>query len=303
MRMIKWLSIASLVLLVGQSAAAQNAPTRPEGPEGTVTLSLTEYNRLVDLASRPARPPDVAPVAAVLSRASLRVRVDGNAARGVFDLEGQVLRAGTARVRLISGATICRPARRLSPWKWPAQGADGTRVPLLRPGFRPNGPYPVSFVYVHAGTPFARKGDMQMTLPRMDIPVGVVEWELFVPDRYSASRFDGNVIAAHLIYEAAVVGGMQETVTVAAEAPVIDPRSSARSAKIKTRDDIVKGKAGAGGGTAQAEPSQNVVNLQRRAAGVLPVRIEVPRAGTSHRFVKPLVVDQETVVSFRYKRR
>jgi hypothetical protein len=29
----------------------------------------------------------------------------------------------------------------------------------------------------------------------------------------------------------------------------------------------------------------------------------VPRAGTSHLFVKPLVVDQETVVKLRYKRR
>jgi hypothetical protein len=45
-----------------------------------------------------------------------------------------------------------------------------------------------------------------------------------------------------------------------------------------------------------------VQNLQRRAAGVLPVRIEIPRAGSSHRFIKPLVVDEETMVSFRYKR-
>jgi hypothetical protein len=47
----------------------------------------------------------------------------------------------------------------------------------------------------------------------------------------------------------------------------------------------------------------NVQSLQRRASGVLPVRIDVPRAGSSHRFVKPLVIDEETVVSFRYKRR
>jgi hypothetical protein len=46
-----------------------------------------------------------------------------------------------------------------------------------------------------------------------------------------------------------------------------------------------------------------VQNLQRRASGVLPVRMEVPRAGTSHRFLKPLVIDEATVVSFRYKRR
>jgi hypothetical protein len=76
----------------------------------------------------------------------------------------------------------------------PVLGADGTRVPLLRPGFRPSGSYQVTFVYLHAGTPFAKKGEMQMTLPRMDLPVGIVEWEVFVPDTYSVRAFDGNVI-------------------------------------------------------------------------------------------------------------
>jgi hypothetical protein len=52
----------------------------------------------------------------------------------------------------------------------------------------------VTFVYLHAGTPFAKKGEMQMTLPRMDLPVGIVEWEVFVPDTYSVRAFDGNVI-------------------------------------------------------------------------------------------------------------
>jgi hypothetical protein len=50
-------------------------------------------------------------------------------------------------------------------------------------------------------------------------------------------------------------------------------------------------------------PSVNMQNLQRRAAGVLPVRMDVPRAGESYRFVRPLVIDEETVVTFRYKRR
>jgi hypothetical protein len=52
-----------------------------------------------------------------------------------------------------------------------------------------------------------------------------------------------------------------------------------------------------------AQPSQNIINLQQRAAGVLPVRVDVPRAGTSHSFSKPLVIDQETTVSFRYRQR
>jgi outer membrane receptor protein involved in Fe transport len=48
-------------------------------------------------------------------------------------------------------------------------------------------------------------------------------------------------------------------------------------------------------------PSQNVFNLQRRVAGILPVRIEVPRGGRSYRFVRPLVMDEETRITFQYK--
>jgi hypothetical protein len=55
--------------------------------------------------------------------------------------------------------------------------------------------------------------------------------------------------------------------------------------------------------SAQASPSQNVFNLQRRVVGVLPVRIDVPRAGAAYRFVRPLVLDETTSVSFDYRTR
>jgi hypothetical protein len=44
-----------------------------------------------------------------------------------------------------------------------------------------------------------------------------------------------------------------------------------------------------------------VTNLQRRVAGILPVAIEVPRSGKSYRFVRPLVLDEETRVTFTYR--
>ena len=49
--------------------------------------------------------------------------------------------------------------------------------------------------------------------------------------------------------------------------------------------------------------SSNVMKLQQRVAGVLPVPIDVPRAGTSFAFVRPLVLDEETKVTFTYKTR
>jgi hypothetical protein len=289
----------------------------------------------------------------------------------------------------------------------PVLGSDGIRVPLLRPGFRPAGTYQVSFVYVHAGTPFARKGEMQMTLPRMDIPIGIVQWELFVPERYRVKTIGGNAIDVESVEGVAGVNRAAFTVPPSAPAlnltddtakplvrggeplePTIPPdpaggeirglvrdtsggtlpgvtiemRSSSwgrgmrtaitdsrgqfafvgvapgqvslmaklegfstvrreftydgqgRQANLEmrvgsvTETITVSGESAGFGGHVDREPqvvppSQNVINLQRRTSGVLPIRVDVPRAGTSRQFVKPLVIDQETSVTLRYKRR
>jgi hypothetical protein len=81
----------------------------------------------------------------------------------------------------------------------PVQGADGSRVPLLRAGFRPDGPYTVSFVFLHAGTPFAKRGGSELALPRMDVPVGLLQWEVFLPEQYKVKDFGGDAIAASLL--------------------------------------------------------------------------------------------------------
>jgi hypothetical protein len=139
----------------------------------------------------------------------------------------------------------------------PVQGTDGTRVPLLRSGLRPNAPYQVSFVYLHSGQKFAKRGESQMMLPKLDLPVSVLEWELFLPDRYSTKPVAGNVLPAALA-PATVghTGALTESVTVMAEAPYSDQRNSEHAAEPKSLDAI------------QQSPSQNVINLQRRVAGV-----------------------------------
>ena len=277
----------------------------------------------------------------------------------------------------------------------PVEGADGNRVPLLRPGFRPSGAYMVSFVYLHSGSPFLKKGDRRMTLPKMDVPIDVLEWELFIPDRFRADHFDGNVVDAALLPVAARIassgaggGSSRPHASPAAPPPppvplplpapnqlvgrVLDPSgvplpgatvtvTSGGQRQTATTDasglyTVYGVPAGsltiagalqgfktnrqsfkyAGEGrqlnltlelsgaietvTVSAEspdaqvsqkavrnepqaPSENVQNLQRRASGVLPIRIEVPRAGVSYAFVKPLVVDEEALVTFKYKKR
>jgi hypothetical protein len=296
----------------------------------------------------------------------------------------------------------------------PALGSDGVRVPLLRSGFRPSGPYNVTFVYLHDGAPFAGKGRAGIALPRMDIPVTVTEWEVFVPSRYRVRPTGGNAIArsefdragpspaspedgfrlqtgsyretaisgppmvrgraqdpsgaalpgvkveisqAGRVIRTAVTDGngnyqiaavppgeyavvFQLTGFTAARHPSVVVRDgmavdvnssmrigaiteavtvSAEAANFRTRSgsgqDVTlalngaMGESETGGAVVNqrrvvdATPSQSVINLQQRAAGVLPVRIDVPRAGTSLQFVRTLVVDEETMVQLDYRRR
>jgi hypothetical protein len=97
----------------------------------------------------------------------------------------------------------------------------------------------------------------------------------------SAFRFDGQPRRLDLTLQ---IAGVAETVMVASE--------ESRGMAYERADALP-----------QQAPSQNIVNMQRKVAGVLPVRVDVPRAGTSYRFLRPLVLNEETSGSFRYKLR
>jgi hypothetical protein len=147
----------------------------------------------------------------------------------------------------------------------PVTGDDGRRVPLLRPGFRPAGLYPVSFVYLHAGTPFGRKDDLAMTLPRMDIPVGVIDWEVFAPEKYSMQYVDGDAIPRQILKRVAGKTAESSSVTRAVSSPSSGVGSS----------------AGIMISLAPAEPSGTLRGVVKDSAGsVLPgVTIEVASLG------------------------
>ena len=86
------------------AAVAQERP--PQGPVGTVTLSRSEFDRLLDLSTRSGAPPERAPLAAALGRADITVRVDGGVARASIALEGEVFHSGVVKVPLIAGTTL-----------------------------------------------------------------------------------------------------------------------------------------------------------------------------------------------------
>lgn len=302
------------------------------------------------------------------------------------------------KVALPAGATILSAdvgGERVKP----VQGPDGNRVPLLRAGFHPTDSYAVSFVFMHSGAPFAKKGGADLSLPSMDIPISLMSWEVFLPEQYKVKDFGGDVIAANLVppafrpdavayqYEGNRDAELASSVSMGALLPgqlggiLADPSGAVLpSARITvTQPDLgfsmstvtdqvgrwvvsnlrtgrVRIKADAPGfqtavrdavydagrpstysfalgvGSAsetvevtvaapalnrrdyseleqlkknapQQNASANVMNLQRRVAGVLPVAIDVPRTGASFSFVRPLVLDEETKVTFSYKTR
>jgi len=101
-------------------------------------------------------------------------------------------------------------------------------------------------------------------------------------------NYDGNRPADYL--SSLNVGTVAETIEVSAEAAPTNSRMYSTMDQLSKKQMI-------------NAPSTNVLNLQRRVAGVLPVVIDVPRAGISFQFARALVLDEETKVTFNYKSR
>ena len=277
---------------------------------------------------------------------------------------------------------------------------EGGRVPLLRTGLDSSRAYTVSFVYLSNGSRFAKTGSYDMGLPKLDIPVNLLTWEVSLPDRLEVKQFGGNALAADLFPAAlannfgvdggesnnfdanfwnyndlstlepgqiggivvdptgAVVPGAQVTVsntqTGASQTTTTNgdgnwvisgmqpgpvkvviahggfknmqydlELQASKPARMGTTlevgaiaESVTVTSSGAINGRQVDELlkrsqqtsnlytlSQNAVNLQRRVAGILPVPVEVPRSGKAYRFVRPLVFEEETRITFQYKSR
>jgi hypothetical protein len=192
----------------------------------------------------------------------------------------------------------------------PVEGTDGNRVPLLRAGFRPVDSYIVSFVFMHSGAPFAKKGGSDLSLPKMDVPINLLQWEVFLPEQYKVKDFGGDAIAANLLPPSMLniadgelrpifTGSNLQVVATETVEVTATPQNGRNYANLEP--GVNQRDARKNAEKQQTAASSNVTNLQQRISGVLPVRIDVPRAGNSYNFVRPLVLDEETKVTFTYK--
>ncbi len=107
------------------------------------------------------------------------------------------------------------------------------------------------------------------------------------------------------------VGTASETIEVATAAPLIETTQAQLVTLLPGGTPEHGRNAGEAGGVdnkkkqdpARQQASANVFNLQKKVAGVLPVRVDMPRAGSSYRFARALVLDEETKLTFTYKTR
>ncbi len=304
-----------------------------------------EWNRFPDSS--------VLPAAAELAEATTLVTSEG---RSLTEVKLMVKNHAQPflKVGLPSGASILTAEVSGEKVK-PVQGADGMRVPLLRPGFRPWDPYLVTFVFIHAGTPFAKKGDSELTLPALDIPISFLRWEVFIPAIYKLKNFGGDAMAVFQLpagtvpsytmlasapppaapqttlagHSAANVNVQKDGVTannvrwvtgmntpvnlnpeMVSEFKVVITPVDAELGRGSGQIQVVTRSGGMDGGFDLSKPSvpanpasANVVDFQRRVSGVLPISVDVPRTGNSYSFVRPLVLNEETKMTFKYKRK
>src|SRR5947207_1219708 len=87
-------------------ADGKSVPLPPVPSSGNVTLPLDEYNRLLELANKPARRTDTPPVPYTMKRADLKFHVASESVQGTVQLQGEILHKGVTKVPLTTGMAI-----------------------------------------------------------------------------------------------------------------------------------------------------------------------------------------------------
>ena len=160
-----------VMLLLCCVCAAEEKSMLPLPDPGNVTLTLDEYNKLVELAAKPPKHADIAPLPYSVKHADLNLNVGHDTVRGNLQLEGEVFRKGVSKVPLVTGMTVFDA--RENGKGLPLLQENGTHMALL------SGPAEFS-ISLDAGLPLRiEAGRASFSLP---VPVaGSVQLSLLIP--------------------------------------------------------------------------------------------------------------------------
>ena len=132
---------------------------------------------------------------------------------------------------------------------------------------------------------------------RLSVMVNVPGFKIYVRELdYNPAR----VTTANAVLE---VGATTESVTVMAETSLLKAESAEMSQTFRFDSQQTRSAPAPRIPPLPVIPrSSNVSNLQQRVAGVLPISVNVPRTGNSYQFARALVMDEETTLTFKYRR-
>ncbi|HSK62219.1 MAG TPA: hypothetical protein VK893_00195, partial [Pyrinomonadaceae bacterium] len=88
-----------------RNSSADAALPTPSGP-GMVTISLREYDRLIELSTRKTKAPDAPPLPFVLTRAAFKLRVENQTLLGTVSIDGTSLNNGPVKAPLTTGLMV-----------------------------------------------------------------------------------------------------------------------------------------------------------------------------------------------------
>jgi len=156
-------------------------------------------NETPALALEWTRFPDSSVLAAVAERAVVTTLVTTEG-RSLTEIKLTIKKSGAAVLESGSASgckhSLRRSGRRKSKTRrrprWQSRPAVARRLSSVDS-------YIVSFVFIHSGSPFAKKGGSDLSLPKMDVPINLLQWEVFLPEQYKVKDFGGDAIAANLL--------------------------------------------------------------------------------------------------------
>ncbi len=211
--------------------------------------------------------------------------------------EGKLLTGATYEVRnnvkqfmrlsLPAGATFLSCFVSGNPVK-PAQDAEGRiLVPLEKSETvgETVARFPVEIMYLMERPALGMAGQLEMRLPKLDIPATQLYWSVYLPEEFNYWRFRGDVKLAR---QEAPLGLLQGVLRGRTSAVSLGTQYAAQSAWSASNVQT-------------AEQTYGKMKMGY-TKGALPIKITIPTAGQVERFSKLLVTDESPWVSAMYVR-
>jgi hypothetical protein len=193
------------------------------------------------------------------------------------------------RLRLPDGASLLSCFVSGEPVK-PAQDQEWVLIPLKKSEAlgETAARFPVELVYLAHGEPFGLVGRFTLRLPQLDIPTGQLDWSVYAPEEFNYWTLGGDVKPIRHRAPSGWQGPLQGFGMLRGE------RAQRRDLADQRAADEVGEKLPAAPAPLRQQEGQKVFSALKatKAGGALPIRIEIPTAGTVLRFSKLLVTEE-----------